>query len=162
MNVKHVEIVNLGKAAICDWRAANPDGRLDLSWADLNGANLSGADLSGATLHGAILSGANLGGAILHGANLGGANLSWAIGNGREIFSLRASDWTVVWTAEIVAIGCYQHSRAEWLAMTDKQLREIDFHALTWRDQWWPALVALGVFAERNPNERGQHADETE
>jgi hypothetical protein len=50
----------------------------NLRWANLHGANLSGADLGGANLSGAYLYGANLSGAYLYGANLCGADLSGA------------------------------------------------------------------------------------
>jgi hypothetical protein len=52
--------------------------RADLSYADLEGANLYRADLTGANLSGANLIGANLTGAILYDANLTGANLTGA------------------------------------------------------------------------------------
>ena len=95
-NQEHVEVVKQGAAAIVQWRARNPDTRLDLhganlrkvdlsgadlSWAnlckvDLSEANLYGANLCGANLCKVDLSGANLYGANLYGANLYGANLS--------------------------------------------------------------------------------------
>ena len=52
--------------------------KVNLSYADLRGANLSSADLSGADLSGADLSRANLSGADLRGAYLSRADLSRA------------------------------------------------------------------------------------
>jgi hypothetical protein len=69
-NPDHVEVVKQGAAAIRKWREDNPNVRLDLGGADLNGANLGGADLNGANL-----GKANLIGVGLNGANLGKANL---------------------------------------------------------------------------------------
>lgn len=73
----------------------NPDEHIDLSKADLRGANLiranlTGADLSKADLIYADLSGADLSkvdlsGAKLMGADLNGANLSWAHLNGADL-----------------------------------------------------------------------------
>lgn len=60
------------------WRAKNSDEHVDLSRADLIGANLRGADLSEVTLNGANLNGADLVGADLSWANLVGADLSMA------------------------------------------------------------------------------------
>lgn len=87
-NQEHVEVVKQGAAAIEQWRARNPDTRLDLREAYLSGANLYGANLSsadlreanlcGADLYGADLRGADLRGADLYGANLSVANLSEA------------------------------------------------------------------------------------
>ena len=48
---------------------------MELTCADLSGANLSGADLSGAYLAGADMTGANLSGATLDGADLRGTIL---------------------------------------------------------------------------------------
>ena len=64
-------------------KGALPEGRADLSGANLSGADLrvadlSGADLSGANLSGADLSRANLSGADLRDADLSGADLSGA------------------------------------------------------------------------------------
>ena len=61
----------------------------DLRNTNLSGAYLYGANLSGANLSGAYLYGANLSGAYLYGANLYGANLSGATHNGKELWSLR-------------------------------------------------------------------------
>jgi hypothetical protein len=87
-NPEHVALVRKGAKAIAKWRQAHPDERLDLSGADLSGADLGDPDLSGANLSQARLFGANLSGARLFradllGANfkeasLGGADLSWA------------------------------------------------------------------------------------
>ncbi len=57
------------------WRRENADVRMDLSHADLSGANLSGADLFEVDLLGANLLFANLSGANLLFANLSEANL---------------------------------------------------------------------------------------
>ncbi|AOJ10362.1 pentapeptide repeat-containing protein [Burkholderia mayonis] len=58
---------------------------IDLSGANLSGANLSDAYLSGANLSDANLSGANLSDANLSGANLSGANLSDAYLSGANL-----------------------------------------------------------------------------
>ena len=57
-NQEHVEVVKQGAAAIVQWRARNPDTRLDLHGADLRDANLRGAALYGANLSVADLYGA--------------------------------------------------------------------------------------------------------
>jgi len=77
------------------WRADHPDKRLDLTkadlsgadlkWADLRKANLRGADLSGANLREADLSWANLREASLSAADLSGANLRWASLSGADL-----------------------------------------------------------------------------
>ena len=77
------------------WRRQAPDRRVDLSWTNLqladvsgallSGANLSNANLLGADLRGAILSKSNLSGALLSGANLSRADLSKAILHGADL-----------------------------------------------------------------------------
>lgn len=81
---KNTETVNLSGAELCgaDLRDADLSGvefcGADLNGTDLSGANLSGANLSGADLINANLTGANLSGANLRFANLSGANLRFA------------------------------------------------------------------------------------
>jgi hypothetical protein len=77
---KLVEIAKRGRAAIGKWRQANPDKLLNLSDADLSGANLRGAnlkraDLTGANLQGADLIGTQFAEAELTRADLRGAKL---------------------------------------------------------------------------------------
>jgi uncharacterized protein YjbI with pentapeptide repeats len=77
-NAEHVAVVREGARAVAAWRERNPDGRLDLGEADLDGVDLAEADLSGANLRLASLDGANLSGAKLAGATLEGATLDKA------------------------------------------------------------------------------------
>jgi TIR domain/Pentapeptide repeats (8 copies) len=87
-NPKHVERFIRGVNKWNSWRARGSEQHPDLSWAELNGADLSGADLHqavlvranliGADLRQAVLARANLIGANLSGVNLSGANLSGA------------------------------------------------------------------------------------
>ena len=83
MNKQQVALLQRGVDVWNNWRAANPDAKIDLAGADLTGAiligaNLTGANLSKATLYHANLSGANLRSATMteetrHLAKLGGA-----------------------------------------------------------------------------------------
>jgi hypothetical protein len=73
-NEDQIEILRQGAVAWNKWMAENPDEHIDLSEADLRGANLSKANLSWADL-----SGADLSRAYLYKANLREANLSRAI-----------------------------------------------------------------------------------
>lgn len=74
------------------WRAKNPDEYVDLSRADLIGANLRGADFSEACLNGANLHGADLIGADLSWANLVGADLSMADLSMANLFEAKLSE----------------------------------------------------------------------
>jgi hypothetical protein len=94
-NAEQLKILRQGTKAWNKWMVENPDEHIDLSKADLRGANLiranlTGADLSKADLIYADLSGADLSkvdlsGAKLMGADLNGANLSWAHLNGADL-----------------------------------------------------------------------------
>ena len=70
-----------------------------------------------ANLYGADLCGADLCGANLYGANLCGANLRSARGNGSQIKSLQIGEYDVVYTAEVMQIGCQCKSIAEWFGL---------------------------------------------
>ena len=113
----------------------------NLSGADLRNANLSGADLSGADLRNADLSGADLRNANLRNANLWNADLSGAdlrrcVGNGREIFVLQTDIWHVVFTTEIMAIGCQQHKISKWRKFSDEEISTMDDQATDWWKRW--------------------------
>jgi uncharacterized protein YjbI with pentapeptide repeats len=82
-NPEHLELLKQGTKAVAAWRKERSDVWLDLSEAELRGADLAQTDLSGsvfrlAALDGANLAGANLTEATLHGATLKGAHLSGA------------------------------------------------------------------------------------
>lgn len=78
VNAKNI-IAAKGLKLFCEWiKEHGKKLRVDLSGANLCGANLREADLSGANLIYASLHDANLGGADLSGADLRGADLSEA------------------------------------------------------------------------------------
>ncbi len=117
----------------------------DLEGADLEGADLEGADLRyaklrdanlrDANLRGANLRGANLGGANLGGADLAGANLEKCRGNDIEIQHSTKYYWHIVWTKDILQIGCQNHTHDEWNSFTDEQISVMAQGALKfWRD----------------------------
>ncbi len=86
---------------------------------NLEGANLKGANLIGANLIGADLIGADLRGADLKGANLSGANLNNCIGNGKEIKSIQTSKYWIVYTKDVMQIGCENYAIEKWFNFTD-------------------------------------------
>ena len=120
----------------------------DLRGADLRGANLSGAVLRGADLRGAELRGADLSGAVLRGADLCGADIRYCIGNGSEIDTLLITKYHIAYTSEVLAIGCKQYIKSEWLDFDDESIARMDSDALEWWREWKPKLIALGVFEE--------------
>ena len=130
--------------------------RASLSGADLRGASLRGADLRGADLRDADLINAdlidadlidaNLINADLRGANLRGADLSgadlrrMASGNNREIRTVQTGEWIIVYTDDMMDIGCRQHSLSEWWSFTDEQIADMDKGALDFWRKWRPIL----------------------
>jgi uncharacterized protein YjbI with pentapeptide repeats len=125
----------------------------DLSGADLRCANLSGANLRCANLRCANLSGANLSGANLSGAdlrcaslrcaNLRGANLRHAVGNMREIRSAHFETWPVVWSSDILAIGCQQHSIEKWRNADPGWIAAMDLNATYWWSRYGASVLQL-------------------
>jgi len=101
-----------------------------------------------ANLSGANLRGANLRGADLIRANLSGADIRYCFGNGSEIKTLLITRYHITYTGEVLAIGCQQHSKSEWLGFPDKTIARMDDGALEWWREWKPKLIALGVFEE--------------
>lgn len=103
---------------------------VNLSGANLRDANLRGANLRCADLYDVNLSGANLYVANLRGADLYDANLSGAVGNGKEIKSMQLGYYQIVYTKDILAIGCEQHSIEDWKTLHNIELSEEDFELL--------------------------------
>lgn len=77
-NVQQLALLKAGIEGWNTWRGMNPEEKIDLTVADLRGADLSEANLSGANLRGADLIRANLQGANLYRADLTQANLTIA------------------------------------------------------------------------------------
>lgn len=100
-------------------------------WADLSGADLSGADLRGADLSEANLSGADMSGADLRYAKMPGPRIEGA-------------KYRIAWRGDVLAIGCEQHTRAEWESFDDRRIIEMDGkEALKWWRTWKPIIFAM-------------------
>ena len=119
-----------------DLRGANLRGA-DLYGADLRGANLYGADLRGADLRGADLRGADLRGANLYGANLDCEKITK---NPLVINGLRY--WCLI-TDGFMRLGCKRFTHKEWADFNDKQISEMDSHALEFWMQWKEPLISM-------------------
>jgi hypothetical protein len=94
--------------------------KIDLSEANLYGADLSEADLRGADLSKANLSEADLRGADLRGADLRGANLSEANLRGADlreqiITLIQGTKHFVQHMQDQIKIGCVTHSIKDWV-----------------------------------------------
>ena len=132
------------------------NGRRDFSSKDLSGLDLSGLDLRGADLSYANVSYADLKWADLRDANLYKTNGNWAnlsganlsevnlddadfrncIGNRVKIKSMQLDTYNIVFTKDILAIGCKQHTHEEWENFTDDEIYEMDKGALKWWTKW--------------------------
>jgi hypothetical protein len=88
---QHVALLKQGSDLWNRWRQDKRGLELDLTQADLHGANLARADLRGANLGRANLSGANLRGAQLRGADLSGADLVGANLSGADLMGANLS-----------------------------------------------------------------------
>ena len=86
---------------------------------------------------------ADLRDAILRGAILRDANLCGASGNCREIKTIQTDIWQIVYTKEIMQIGCQRHSIIEWLSFDDDRISSMDERALDWWKKWRPILVLI-------------------
>ena len=116
--------------------------RANLTRTNLSGANLSEANLSEANLFIADLSKADLSKADLYYANLSEADLSEAdlseaklqnvIGNMAEVKSLQIDKWIVVFTKDVMQIGCQRHPIENWWVFSDEEIKCMDRYALNW------------------------------
>ena len=123
--------------------------------ADLRDADLSCADLSYADLSGAHLSCAHLSCADLSGANL----RRMASGNNREIRTMQTGGWGIVYTSDMMAIGCRQHSLSEWWSFNDEQIADMDKGALDFWRKWRPTLRQLmGLTSDTHGTQAEQEA----
>lgn len=80
--------------------------KIDLSWADLMGANLRGANLRG------------------------------AIGNMVEISSMQLEKYKVIFTKDMLFIGCKRFAIEEWRNFNDSEIISMDRGALEWWKKW--------------------------
>jgi hypothetical protein len=101
--------------------------RSKFSYANFSCANFSRVDLSYAYLSFtdisyAYLSHTNLSYTKMDRVNLGGARLCNCIGNGREIKSLRLHEYTIVYTMDQLAIGCWQYPITDWFSTEYKYI----------------------------------------
>ena len=133
---------NLSYANLCD---------ANLSTADLSDADLNGADLCDANLSYVDLSDADLSDAYLWGANLSGADLSGAIGNMKQIKSLQIDEYPIVYTSDIIQIGCKNHSIEEWKNFDDETINKMDDGALEWWKKWKETLFKIIEMSPAEP-----------
>lgn len=135
--------VNLNHADLSNVDLSN----LDLSNARLRCANLNNVGLSNAALIRANLSHVILNDVDLSNADLGYADLGYAdlscvnlrnisSGNRKEIKTISCfSEWQIVYTSEVLAIGCQQHKIEDWRYFSDMQISDMDDAALSFWKQ---------------------------
>ena len=122
-----------------DLRYADLSGA-DLSYADLSNVDLRNANLSNVDLRNANLSNANLRYANLRYANLSNANLSnvalWGcVGNGYEVKSLQIEEYPVVYTSDVLQIGCKRFPIEKWFSFSDQEINNLADDALElWKE----------------------------
>ena len=105
--------------------------------AEQGSANLDGANLDGANLHGADLHGANM-----YGANMYGANLDCEKITKNPLVINGLSYWCLI-TDGFMRLGCKRFTHKEWADFNDKQISEMDSHALEFWMQWKEPLISM-------------------
>jgi uncharacterized protein YjbI with pentapeptide repeats len=135
---------DLSRANLCGADLCGADLRgADLCGSDLCDADLRGADLCGSDLCDADLSRANLRGSDLSRANLRGSDLWSTIGNQKEIITIQTDVWQIVYTKEVVQIGCQRHSIKDWFEFSDERIAEMDRKAPEFWNKWKPILALI-------------------
>ena len=100
--------------------------------------NLRESDLSGSDLSTCDLSGSNLRGSDLRGSNLIGSN-----GNCKEIKTVQTDIWHVCMTANVMQIGCEQHTLIEWKNFNDDEISAMESGALEFWKNWKKLLFKI-------------------
>lgn len=97
---------------------------------------MRGADMRGANMSGANMSGADMRLANMSYANMRGADMRGAVGNMEEVKSMQLEKYMIVFTSDILCIGCQQHTIEEWFGFTDDYISQMDIGALEWWNKW--------------------------
>src|SRR5437660_1196511 len=115
-NQEHLDVLKQGVKIWNQWRDKHRDIRLDLSKANLTGADLFWADLSGANLDGANLQSANLSLANLQSANLTSANLTEANLQSANLTGADLSRTVLVGTnfTDATLMNCHIYGISAW------------------------------------------------
>ncbi|UML83073.1 pentapeptide repeat-containing protein (plasmid) [Leptospira interrogans] len=145
-NLRDVDLrgVNLSGVNLrdADLRGVNLSG-VNLRGANLSDVNLSGVDLRGVNLSGVNLRDVDLSGADLSGANLSGVNLSGAQGNSHNIKTIQTDHWTVVYSNNLMYIGCESHSFDQWWNFSDDEIDNMSQNALEFWRKWKDVLQTI-------------------
>jgi hypothetical protein len=96
-----------------------------------------------ATVEVAVKLSINLRYANLEGANLEGAYLVDVIGNSKEIKTIICSEWSIVYTNEIMKIGCQEHLIKDWFEFDDDRISSMHSSALVFWQKWKPILKLI-------------------
>ena len=141
------ESVKLGRAVVWGHKNGANLNRAILERASLERASLYRANLDGANLDGANLDGANLNRASLDGASLDGASLYGANGINGWIKCIQIETYPICYTAEVMQIGCENHTLDEWRTFDDEWIMRMDGKAALkfWRKykDWIFATIDL-------------------
>lgn len=139
-----------------DLRDTNITGA-DLTDANLTVANLTCADLTDANLTGANLTCADLRRANLTGANITGADLTGAVGNGKNIKLLQIEKYIVIYTSDVIQIGCRRYSIEEWRNFDNDTISDMDTGALDWWNKWKEMLFKIIEMSPAEPTKDKQN-----
>ena len=88
------------------------------------------------TLKKAIKAKTNLRSADLRSADLRSANFRECVGDMKFVFSLQLDNWMVVFTKDILWIGCQRHAISDWLLFDDERIESMDSKALAFWRKW--------------------------
>ncbi|MCI4435426.1 MAG: pentapeptide repeat-containing protein [Ignisphaera sp.] len=114
---------------------------VNLYWANFSMANLIGTNFSGSNLSRVNFIRANLSEANFTGAKLSGADFSMAIGEAKYIKSLQCKKYKVIYTFDMIFIGCKSHSIVEWKNFTEEEIDKMDEGAFEWWKMWKPIIM---------------------
>ena len=76
-------------------------------------------------------------------SNLSGSNLSGSNGNCIEIKTVQTDIWHVCMTANVMQIGCEQHTLIEWKNFNDDEISAMESRALEFWENWKKLLFKI-------------------
>ena len=126
----------------CDLSGSNLS-RCNLRGSDLSESDLSESDLSWSNLRESDLSWSDLSWSDLSGSNLSGSDLSGSNGNCKEIKTVQTDIWHVCMTANVMQIGCEQHTLIEWKNFNDDEISAMESGALEFWKNWKKLLFKI-------------------
>lgn len=134
LSLDYIDLSNNKTLVNGNWQGSSLD-KANFQSSLLASSNFSHACLREVNFSNAQLRWSNFTGACMTGVNLEGADLRYCTGNGKEIKSLAIDDWSIVYTHDMLYIGCKMYPIQQWWDFSDDEIQMMDVLANSLG--WW-------------------------